>query len=278
MTPEFINTDAEIILADIIAYYEKETGSLLNDADPERIIIDCMSYREVLLRVAIQYLMQQNFVQLAEGTHLDYWGEIFAVTRQLSEADDDYRKRILQSVSGGGLGTKAAYKSRILTLSNVADVLVFSKNDDDSMIPGKIRFVPIQKNTDPITSIHSGSVHDFQVESTILTVVLADDFGIMGNIFEFKAAVPISIDGTINITKTDGYDEGQLADNIDYQINRYFGQLSLSFESEFGLVSLQNYLLNAPGLSQIVNLNFGSVPDLGPGEFYQKGSIIINIQ
>jgi len=275
---EFINTDAENILADIIAYYENESGQTLNDADPERIIIDCMSYREVLLRVAMQYLMQQNFVQLAEGASLDYWGELFTVARNDGEDDESYRSRILLTTSVGGLGTKAAYKARVLSVDNVADVLIHSKNDDNTMVPGKVRFTPIEKTTDPVSLIESGIVHGQELETSILNVVLADDFGIMGNIFEFKSAVPVVVDGTISVTKTDGYIDADLVDNINYQVSRYFGQLSLSFESEFGLTSLQNYLMNAEGLSQIVNLNFGVVPSLNTGEFYQKGVITINIQ
>ncbi len=274
MPVEFINQDAETILSDIISLYEDKSGLTLNDADPERIIIDCMSYREVLLRVAIQYLMQQNFVQLAEGDRLDYWGELFAVIRIDGEDDDSYRERILAATSSEGLGTKAAYKSRILSLANVADVLIFSKNDDNSLAPGHVRLIPIEKVGDPA----SGEVHGPSLENEILEAILVDDFGIIGNVFQFEPAIARPINGTVTVTKESGYDEAAIIANIDYQLSRYFGQLSLAFGSEFGLADLQNYLLNAPGLNQIVNLNFDTVPALEVGQFYQRGIVNINIE
>ncbi len=249
----------------------------MNEADPERIIIDCMAYREVLLRVAIQYLMQQNFVQLAEGEALDYWGELFAVARLQDETDSDYRGRILEATSSAGLGTKQAYSSRILTLQNVADVLIYSKNDDNTLLPGHVRVIPIKQIVDPASNIASGHVHDTALEIKILDTILTDDFGVIGNVFEFEPAVPVTISGQVNVTKKTGFSDSEIIANVDHQMSRYFGQLSLSFNAVFGLVELQDYLLNAEGLSQIVSLNFDAVPALTERQFYQRGNVTINI-
>ncbi len=272
----FIDKDPEQILLDTIASFQTQTGLDLNEADPERILIDCMTYRETLLRNGMEYIMRQNFVQLAEGTSLDYWGGLFAVVRLENESDDDYRERILLANKGNGLGTKAAYSSRILSLPDVADVLLFSKNDLPELLPGRVRIIPIKKVTNNF--IDSGVIHDAELETAIIEAITTDDFGVIGNMFEFNQAVPVLIDGTVNVRSVDGCDAQVLTDNIDYQLERYFGQLSLLFSSEFGLTGITNYLLNAEGLQQIVNLNFENVPVLQTGEFYQRGEIVINIE
>jgi hypothetical protein len=275
---EFINKDPEQILADTIALFQTNAGVLLNQADPERLIIDVMTFREVLLRNGMEWLMRQNFVQLAEGVNLDYWGLLFGITRLTDEGDDSYRERILLANSTGGLGTKAAYKSRILSLANVADVLLFTKNDDDSLAPGRVRLIPIKRISDPVTLVSSGTVHDPALESEILAAILTDDFGVVGNVFLFAQAVPVVIDGAVNVRAAIGFDHGELLANIEYQLDRYFGQLSQSFTSEFGISGVNTYLLNTVGLQQIVSLNFPEVPVLASGEFYQRGLITINIE
>lgn len=276
MLEEFLSKDPEIILGDTLSLFQSKTGTILNDADVERILIDCMAYREVLLRNGIEWLMRQNFVQLAEAENLDYWGEIFGVIRHVGELDNSYRTRILLANKSEGLGTKTAYKTRILSLSSVADVLLFSKNDEPELSPGRVRVVVIRKITEGIIS--SGIVHDAALKDEILAAILVDNFGVIGNVFQFSNAVPILIDGTVTVRATVGFNTAQLLDNIDYQLSRYFGQLSLSFAAEFGLTGISNYLLNAEGLSQIVNLNFENVPILETGQFYQKGEVVINIE
>lgn len=272
----FIDKDPEQILVDTIDLFQSKAGVILNDADPERIVIDCMAYREVLLRNGIEWIQRQNFVQLAEGTSLDYWGELFSINRLENESDDIYRARILAANKGNGLGTKAAYKSRILSLPEVADVLLFSKNDEPALAPGRVRAVPLKKVT--IDLINYGVAHDAALESTIIEAVSTDDFGIIGAMFQFDYAQPVLIDGVVNVRAVVGFDQELLRSNIEFQLNRYFGQLSLSFLGEFGISPLTIYLNNAEGLQQVVSLNFPNVPVLATGEFYQRGVITINIE
>ena len=47
---QFIPNDPEQILSDIIASYQRNAGAKLNPADPERLLVDCMGYREMILR------------------------------------------------------------------------------------------------------------------------------------------------------------------------------------------------------------------------------------
>ncbi len=273
----FIDKDPEQILVDTIALFQTKAGMVLNDADPERILIDCMAYREVLLRNGMEWMMRQNFVQLAEGTSLDYWGGLFAIVRLENESDTNYRNRILVTNKVNGLGTKAAYKSRILSLPDVADVLLFSKNDEPALLPGRVRIVPLRKVISP-SLIASGVVHDNALEGIILDAILTDDFGVIGNMFQFSAAVPVAVSGTVNVRAVAGFDTVTLQSNIEHQLDRYFGQLSLTFSSEFGVTGLTNYLNNAAGLQQVMSLNFPAVPVLATGEFYQRGVVTINIE
>lgn len=275
---EFIDKDPEQILVDTIALYQTKAGAVLNDADPERILIDCQVYREVLLRNGVEWLMRQNFVQLAEGSQLDYWGGIFGVARVTDETDDVYRARIMAANKAEGLGTKAAYKARIMSLPDVADVRLITKLDDDSLKPGRVKIIPIKKVIDQATLITSGVIHDTDLEAAVLAAILTDDFGIIGNVFQFVAAVSQAIDGTVNVRAVAGFDPEQLRANIDYQLDRYFGQLSLSFAGEFGVSGVNTYLNNAEGLQQVVSLNFPNVPVLTSGKFYQRGNVTINIE
>lgn len=275
---EFIDKDPEQILVDTIALYQTNAGAVLNDADPERILIDCQVYREVLLRNGMEWLMRQNFVQLAESAQLDFWGALFGVARVTDETDNTYRARILSANKAEGLGTKAAYKARILALSDVADVLIFTKNDDNTLLPGRVRLIVIKKVIDATTLIAAGHVHDSELETTILAAIETNDFGIIGPVFLFRSAVPVLLNGTVNVRATSGYNQEQLRANINYQLNRYFGQLSLSFAGEFGISGVNTYLNNAEGLQQVVSLNFPTVPVLATGEFYQRGTVTINIE
>jgi hypothetical protein len=273
----FIEKNPEAVLSDTIALYQQKAGVVLNNADPERILIDCMGYREVLLRNQMEWLMRQNFVQLAVGLSLDNWGQLFGVVRLINESDDEYRTRILAFNKSEGIGTKAAYKARILSLTGVADVLLYSKNDDNSLLPGRVRIVPIQKIIDA-DQIEFGIEHNSDLESAILAAISTDEFGVVGNIFNFQTAVPVLVNGVISVRKLNGFDDEIFLSNIEFQLNRYFGQLSLNFGLEFGITQLNSYLVNTAGLQQVVSLTFTDVPVLTEGEFYQRGVISLNIE
>lgn len=79
--PVFVEVDPAQITADLIARYESLTGRTLYPAQPERILIDLVAYRETLLRQAMQHAAEQNLVQWATGAYLDALGALVGVTR-----------------------------------------------------------------------------------------------------------------------------------------------------------------------------------------------------
>jgi phage-related baseplate assembly protein len=83
--PSFIERDAIKITQELTAQYETITGKKLYPAQVERLIIDLLSYREMLLRIGIQEAAKQNLVEYARFPMLDYLGELVGVARLLAQ-------------------------------------------------------------------------------------------------------------------------------------------------------------------------------------------------
>lgn len=79
--PKIVADDSQAIVQEMIAAYEAMTGSILSDAQPERLLIDLLAYRETLVRTAINDAARQNLVAFARPPMLDYLGELVGVTR-----------------------------------------------------------------------------------------------------------------------------------------------------------------------------------------------------
>ncbi|MBE8611538.1 baseplate protein [Morganella morganii] len=79
--PVFLETRPEIILQEIIAWYEKEAGKKLYPADDEMLFINGIAYRETLLRLIIQDVAEQNLVAKARAPMIDYLGHLVGVFR-----------------------------------------------------------------------------------------------------------------------------------------------------------------------------------------------------
>lgn len=79
--PNLIDRDASVIVQEMIAFYEAATGKTLQPAQPERLVINSLAYREVLLRNSIQSASEQNLVSFATFPMLDALGELVGVTR-----------------------------------------------------------------------------------------------------------------------------------------------------------------------------------------------------
>lgn len=84
--PVFIERDAEAITAEMIARYEADSGKTLYPAQAERLLIDLIAYREMLLRSAIQDAAKQNLVRYARAPMLDYLGELVGVYRLAAQS------------------------------------------------------------------------------------------------------------------------------------------------------------------------------------------------
>ncbi|ERL56126.1 baseplate assembly protein [Psychrobacter aquaticus] len=108
--PEFIARDADVITAELIAEYEALSGKTLYPAQADRLMIDVIAYREMLIRTQINEAGKQNLIAFANGVMLDYLGDFFGVVRLDSENDEQLRKRIrLAPESYATTGSRQAY-------------------------------------------------------------------------------------------------------------------------------------------------------------------------
>lgn len=79
--PVFLETRPEVILREVIDWYEKESGKKLYPADDEMLLINMMVYRESLVRTIIQDVAGQNLVAKARAPMIDYLGHLVGVFR-----------------------------------------------------------------------------------------------------------------------------------------------------------------------------------------------------
>lgn len=84
---QFVATDAEELVALIVAMYEKITGQTLQPASPERLFVQWVSSVIVQERAINNYTGNQNIPSRAEGANLDALGELYgARTRPAAQA------------------------------------------------------------------------------------------------------------------------------------------------------------------------------------------------
>ncbi|EJU5352862.1 baseplate J/gp47 family protein [Salmonella enterica] len=79
--PVFLETRPEVILREVIDWYEKESGKKLYPADDEMLLINMVVYRESLVRTIIQDVAGQNLVAKARAPMIDYLGHLVGVFR-----------------------------------------------------------------------------------------------------------------------------------------------------------------------------------------------------
>lgn len=79
--PDFIERDATVVESEAIALYESLTQKTLYPAQPERLLLNVLHYRETLMRLAIQDAAEQNLVNYARGVNLEHLGVLLGVTR-----------------------------------------------------------------------------------------------------------------------------------------------------------------------------------------------------
>ncbi len=108
--PSFIERDADKVTNEIVALYEQLSGKTLYPAQADRIFVDVIAHREMLLRISINEAGKQNLLQFATGVHLDYLGDFFGVVRLDGETDKQLRERIrLAPESYATTGSRQAY-------------------------------------------------------------------------------------------------------------------------------------------------------------------------
>lgn len=79
--PELIERDPAVIEGEMVALFEQMTGRTLHPAQPERLFISLMAYRETLVRMQIQDVALQNTVAFARAPMLDFLGELVGTER-----------------------------------------------------------------------------------------------------------------------------------------------------------------------------------------------------
>lgn len=271
MEPIFIKNDPEQIISETIIKYQQLSGQELNPADAERILIDCIAYRESVLRGQMEVLMRNNFVQYASGSALDRWGELFNVVRLDGESDSDYRARILASSQTNLQCTELAYKTRILALPEVSDLVIIRRDQESTLPPGLSVLVPIMKVIQE--GNHSGAVHTAALESLVLDNIYNENFGVIGALFAFRSAIPVPLSGSIRVKVILNSDPVALSEAVEAKVNEYFARLSLKFASEFAPNDLFRELLTVPGVRDAI-ITFTNIPVKGATEFFVKGNIL----
>ena len=79
--PSFIERDASAVTAEMVTQYEAMSGKTLYPAQPERVEIDMVAYREMLLRIGIQAAAKQNLLAYATGANLEHLAAFYNVGR-----------------------------------------------------------------------------------------------------------------------------------------------------------------------------------------------------
>lgn len=80
-TPDFFERDPAKVVAEMVSYFELESGKTLYPAQPERLQVNNFAYRESVLREAGQDASMQNLVAFARAPMLDYLGQLLGVVR-----------------------------------------------------------------------------------------------------------------------------------------------------------------------------------------------------
>lgn len=81
LPPEFIPNDPTTLVNEFVAQIEAELGKTLQPAQVERLLANAISYRESLIRAAINEAARLNLVRFSRGPILDYLGELVGVYR-----------------------------------------------------------------------------------------------------------------------------------------------------------------------------------------------------
>lgn len=127
--PNFIDRNPATIRAEVLSDYETRSGKTLYPAQPESLMIDTLTYREVLLRNAFEWAARQNLVQYAAGAILEHHGALYGVTRLPARkatttlrftADNEARPSVITIPTG----TQVRSKDQKVTFVTLDDVIL----------------------------------------------------------------------------------------------------------------------------------------------------------
>lgn len=123
--PTFVENIPSEIVSAFVAQYEQLTGRTLYPAQVERLLINAFSYREGLVRQAIQDAATQNLVAFSRAPVLDYLGELVGVKR-ISALPASCTIRFTLSANPSGLtipeGTRVRSEDGRVTFVTVEDL------------------------------------------------------------------------------------------------------------------------------------------------------------
>jgi phage-related baseplate assembly protein len=135
--PVFIDTDPNIIVGDLIAFYETATGLKLSPAQAERLLINAWAYRESLVRSGVNEAAKQNLVAFAVGVILDYLGQLVGVSRLPSQPAQTSVKFYLLTGHGDVViprGTRVSSTDGVAVFYTLNDQPVASGTDDVTVL------------------------------------------------------------------------------------------------------------------------------------------------
>lgn len=162
--PDFISRDPAQVVNDIVVSYQDSSGKTLYPAQPERVMIDVIAYRESLLRIAFQEAAKQNLIQYASGAILEHHALMFGLTRLGAlkadttlrfTADNDGRPTPITIPAGTQIRTKDA-KQIFVTLEEITLELndTYLDVEAEALTAGAAaNAYPVDTITDPLSSI-----------------------------------------------------------------------------------------------------------------------------
>lgn len=122
--PSFVDRDGEAVTADAVAMYEAMTGKTLQPAQPERLLVDVVAYRELVWRVALNEAAKLNLVRYARGEILDHVAELVTVSRLAAQSARCTVRAVLSEAMDQPLviaaGTRLAAKGGEVTFATSA--------------------------------------------------------------------------------------------------------------------------------------------------------------
>lgn len=128
--PSFIDRDADAITQAMVAAFEAATGRTLFPAQPERVEVDMVAYREMLLRVGIQEAALLNLLAYTRAPVLDHKAAFFGVTRLAAQpARTTVRFSLATARADATIipaGTQVASKDNAVKYATTAEVLILA--------------------------------------------------------------------------------------------------------------------------------------------------------